>query len=128
MVSSRRDAAKNPPVDFRFASCWICPGAGRKRIAPEISPSAISGFGYSKWQRRRRCASLSGKTSPQRDSRGDEMKTEDRYLKFVLWSDDDNLYVGYCPDLFPWGGVCHGATEEATYSQLCALVREEVEE
>jgi len=56
------------------------------------------------------------------------MKTEDRYLKFVLWSDDDNLYVGYCPDLFPWGGVCHGTTEEATYTELCKLVREEVEE
>ena len=56
------------------------------------------------------------------------MKTEDRYLKFVIWSDADNLYVGYCPDLFPWGGVCHGTYEEATYSELCALVRAEVEE
>jgi hypothetical protein len=42
------------------------------------------------------------------------MKAEDRHLKFVLWSDEDRAYVGYCPDLFPWGGVCHGATEEAT--------------
>lgn len=56
------------------------------------------------------------------------MKPQDRYLKYVLWSDDDNLYVGYCPDLFPWGGVCHGATEEEAYGRLCALVREEVEE
>jgi predicted RNase H-like HicB family nuclease len=56
------------------------------------------------------------------------MKTEDRYLKFVSWSDDDNCYVGYCPDLFPWGGVCHGATEEKTYAELCSLVREEIEE
>ena len=56
------------------------------------------------------------------------MKTEDRYLKFVRWSDEDSLYVGYCPDLFPWGGVCHGATEEGTYGELCALVRGEVEE
>jgi predicted RNase H-like HicB family nuclease len=56
------------------------------------------------------------------------MKTEDRYLKFVLWSDEDNSYVGYCPDLFPWGGICHGATEEETYAQLCKLVREEIEE
>ena len=55
------------------------------------------------------------------------MKTEDRYLKFVRWSDEDALYVGYCPDLFPWGGVCHGATEESTYHQLTELVREEVE-
>jgi hypothetical protein len=56
------------------------------------------------------------------------MKTEDRYLKFVQWNEDDSLYVGYCPDLFPWGGVCHGATEEDAYGRLCALVREEVEQ
>ena len=56
------------------------------------------------------------------------MKTEDRYLKFVRWSDEDGLYLGYCPDLFPWGGVCHGATEEDVYRQLAELVREEVEE
>jgi hypothetical protein len=54
------------------------------------------------------------------------MKSEDQYLKFVLWNDEDGLYVGYCPDLFPWGGVCHGASEETTYHQLCLLVREEV--
>ena len=30
--------------------------------------------------------------------------------------------MGYCPDLFPWGGVCHGSTEEEAYRQLCALV------
>ena len=55
------------------------------------------------------------------------MKTEDRYLKFVRWSDEDRAYIGYCPDLFPWGGVCHGATEEATYRKLRRLVRDEVE-
>ena len=54
------------------------------------------------------------------------MKAEDRYLKFVRWSNDDRGYVGYCPDLFPWGGVCHGATEEATYRKLRLLVHEEV--
>ena len=56
------------------------------------------------------------------------MKAEDQYLKFVRWEDGDALHVGYCPDLFPWGGVCHGATEEKTYQELCVLVREEVEE
>jgi hypothetical protein len=35
--------------------------------------------------------------------------------------------VGYCLDLFPRGGVCHGTTEEEAYHQLCALVAEEVE-
>ena len=56
------------------------------------------------------------------------MKTENRYLKFVQWNEADSCYVGHCPDLFPWGGVCHGQTEEETYGQLCALVREEIEE
>lgn len=56
------------------------------------------------------------------------MKTEDQYLRFVRWSDEDQLYVGYCPDLFPWGGVCHGMTEEETYRELCALVRDEIGE
>ena len=56
------------------------------------------------------------------------MKAEDRYLKFVRWSDEDRSYVGYCPDLFPWGGVCHGATEEAAYRKPRLLVRKEVAE
>lgn len=54
------------------------------------------------------------------------MKNEDRYLKFVRWSDDDRAYVGFCPDLFPWGGVCHGTSEEAAYRKLRLLVCEEV--
>jgi len=54
------------------------------------------------------------------------MKAEDSYLKFVRWSEADSLYVGYCPDLFPWGGVCHAPTEEETYTELCSLVREEL--
>lgn len=56
------------------------------------------------------------------------MKAEDRYLKFVRWNDEDHVYVGYCPDLFPWGGVCHAKDEEQTYCQLCTLVREEIEQ
>ena len=56
------------------------------------------------------------------------MKAEDQYLKFVRWNEEDRQYVGYCPDLFPWGGVCHAATEEDAYRELCALVREEVED
>jgi hypothetical protein len=54
------------------------------------------------------------------------MKPEDRYLKFVRWSEEDAAYVGFCPDIFPWGGVCHGADEEATYHELHELVREEI--
>jgi predicted RNase H-like HicB family nuclease len=56
------------------------------------------------------------------------MKAEDQYLKFVRWEDEDELYVGYCPDLFPWGGVCHASTEEDAFRELCGLVRGEVED
>ncbi len=56
------------------------------------------------------------------------MKAEDTYLKFVRWELEDNLYVGYCPDLFPWGGVCHGESEEDAFRMLCELVREEVDD
>jgi hypothetical protein len=55
------------------------------------------------------------------------MRNEDQYLKFVLWSEEDAAYVGYCPDLFPWGGVCHADSEEDAYHQIVLLVREEVE-
>jgi hypothetical protein len=36
------------------------------------------------------------------------------------------LHVGYCPDLFPWGGVCHGATPVETFTQLSEIVEDMV--
>lgn len=56
------------------------------------------------------------------------MKAQDQYLRFVRWEEADGIYVGFCPDLFPWGGVCHATTEEEAYRQLSALVTEEVEQ
>ncbi|MCL4789064.1 MAG: type II toxin-antitoxin system HicB family antitoxin [Verrucomicrobia bacterium] len=56
------------------------------------------------------------------------MKAQDQYLRFVRWEEADGTYVGFCPDLFPWGGVCHATTEEEAYRQLSALVAEEVEQ
>ena len=53
------------------------------------------------------------------------MKTEDRYLKFVRWSEEDELYIGYCPDLF-YGGACHSKDEGEVYQTLVELVREEI--
>lgn len=55
------------------------------------------------------------------------MKPQDRYLMFTRWSEEDKLYVGYCPDLFPWGGVCHGATPVKAFTKLCELVDETVQ-
>jgi predicted RNase H-like HicB family nuclease len=54
------------------------------------------------------------------------MKTQDRYSAFVRWSDGDQLYVGYCPDLFPADGVCHGATAVEAYSKLAEIVEDTV--
>ncbi len=53
------------------------------------------------------------------------MKPEDRYHRFVRWSDEDQCYIGYCPDLY-LGGVCHGEREESTYTELCGIVRDEI--
>jgi predicted RNase H-like HicB family nuclease len=54
------------------------------------------------------------------------MKTQDRYLMFVRWSEEDRAYVGYCPDLFPAGGVCHGSTPVEAFSRLCEAVDDTV--
>ncbi len=48
-------------------------------------------------------------------------------MMFVRWSNDDRLYVGYCPDLFPAGGVCHGATRVEAYGKLCEIVDDTVQ-
>jgi len=69
---------------------------------------------------------VSGKTSAQRAAAYPVMKAQDRYLLFVRWSDEDQLYVGYCPDLFPAGGVCHGATSLEAYGKLCEIVEDTV--
>ncbi len=49
------------------------------------------------------------------------------YLKFVRWSELDQLVVGYCPDLFI-GGVCHGSDEQKVYPELSRLVAAEIVE
>ena len=54
------------------------------------------------------------------------MKTQDQYLQFVRWSAEDKAYVGYCPDLFPAGGVCHGASPVEAYGKLCEIVEDTV--
>jgi predicted RNase H-like HicB family nuclease len=54
------------------------------------------------------------------------MKPHDKYLAFVRWSDEDQLYVGYCPDLFPAGGVCHGPTAIEADSKLSEIIEDTV--
>jgi hypothetical protein len=49
----------------------------------------------------------------------------DRYHRFVRWSNEDQCYIGYCPDLH-FGGVCHSEQKESTYTELSAIVRDEI--
>ena len=49
------------------------------------------------------------------------------YLKFVQWSEADQLCIGYCPDLFI-GGVCHGSDEQKVYRELTRIVAGEIAE
>ncbi|MCB1235546.1 MAG: pilus assembly protein HicB [Verrucomicrobiae bacterium] len=52
------------------------------------------------------------------------MKPADRYFRWVEWSDEDQCYIGRCPDLF-FGG-CHGNDRAEVYTELCRLVEEAV--
>jgi len=50
------------------------------------------------------------------------MKTSDRYLKIVEWSEEDGCYVGTCPGVM-LGGI-HGPDEARVYKELCQAVDE----
>ena len=62
---------------------------------------------------------------PSRSDLLSPMKAADRYHHFVRWSEEDQLYIGYCPDLYV-GGVCHGTNDEQVYAELCGILRDEV--
>jgi predicted HicB family RNase H-like nuclease len=48
-----------------------------------------------------------------------------RYAKFVEWSDEDQCFIGRCPEIMA-GGV-HGNDEARVYSELCQAVEEWIE-
>jgi hypothetical protein len=47
------------------------------------------------------------------------MKAADRYLKWVEWSEEDQTYLGKCPDLIT--GI-HGDDPVRLYGELCEVV------
>jgi len=53
------------------------------------------------------------------------MSTGDRYVKLVEWSDEDDCFIGSCPELF-YGG-CHGDDAKAVFAELCDIVDETIE-
>ena len=54
---------------------------------------------------------------------GVEMKRKSaQYLKIVEWSEEDDCFVGRCPELM-LGGV-HGKNEQKVFADLCAVIDE----
>ena len=49
------------------------------------------------------------------------MKAADQYYKWVQWSEEDQVYVGKCPDLIT--GI-HGDDPVEVYRDLCQVVEE----
>ena len=53
------------------------------------------------------------------------MKTRDKYIKIVEWSEEDKCYVGSVPGFI--GPCCHGDNEQEVYKQLCKILDEWIE-
>ena len=49
------------------------------------------------------------------------MKDLDKYLKWVEWSEEDQVYIGKCPDLIT--GI-HGGDPVSLYGELCEVVQD----
>ena len=53
------------------------------------------------------------------------MKDSARYVKLVVWSDEDGCFVGQRPGII--GPCCHGDDEANVYAELCQIVEEWIE-
>ena len=49
------------------------------------------------------------------------MKTSEQYHKWVEWSEEDQVYIGRCPDLIT--GI-HGDDRLQVYRELCEVIEE----
>jgi hypothetical protein len=49
------------------------------------------------------------------------MKDLDRYHKWVEWNEEDQVYIGKCPDLIT--GI-HGDDPVSLYGELCSVVED----
>lgn len=52
------------------------------------------------------------------------MKTSDPYHKWVEWSEEDQVYIGKCPDLIT--GI-HGDNPTQVYSDLCEVIEDVIQ-
>ncbi|MCF7810234.1 hypothetical protein K9N50_04515 [bacterium] len=47
-----------------------------------------------------------------------------KFIKLVEWSEEDQCYIGSCPELF-YGG-CHGDCESKVFTELCRIIEETI--
>ena len=52
------------------------------------------------------------------------MKLSDQYHKWVEWSEEDQTYIGRCPDLI--SGI-HGDNPAQLYSELCDVIEDVIQ-
>jgi predicted RNase H-like HicB family nuclease len=52
------------------------------------------------------------------------MRESDQYHKWIEWSEEDQTYIGQCPDLI--SGI-HGDDPVKLYGELCQVVEEIIE-
>lgn len=53
------------------------------------------------------------------------MKDLDRYHKWVEWNEDDQVYIGRCPDLIT--GI-HGENPVLLYGELCEVIQDVIDD
>jgi predicted RNase H-like HicB family nuclease len=53
------------------------------------------------------------------------MNKADKYVKLIEWSEEDNRFIGSCPELF-YGG-CHGQDAKVFFAELCEIVEETID-
>lgn len=52
------------------------------------------------------------------------MKMSDQYHKWIEWSEEDQIYIGKCPDLIT--GI-HGDNPAQLYSELCEVIEDVIQ-
>ena len=53
------------------------------------------------------------------------MNPIDHYPQTVVWSDEDQCYIGYCPSFFV-GGACHGSDPVKVLRELRGHIAGEI--
>jgi hypothetical protein len=51
-----------------------------------------------------------------------------KIMMWIEWSEEDAAFIGYCPQFFPYGAVCHGHTQAKAVAKLASIVRDELGE